>query len=404
MKNCIICYKEFTKAPPEHVIPKSIGGQYTIHSVCKECNSHLNKKIDEVFKEHKIISSYRFIFGIKGRGKKPPYPFKNETIILGGKEHTLELTQDLKIQARLKPSFPKISDLKPNEPFEVTVDGKDMNLLDDYLNKVASKLEVPKENINITNKQIKHRDESQVLVTDSNNKIIMEFSKILYQTACDLLGDEYVNDILAKKYANMLRNGEIDMGLKNELNPNGVIVNQVFLHTIPNLQKMEHTHAIMITGYMGLGLVGFIKIFDSYHVQILSRDDKFVNTGMMMILNDFNNKTLGIHKPNKLPKCSINLYNDGVFDFTKVGIEFQNSPDGNQYPVFTKNYKKIANNLFDLANDFRFSRSVDSDFKSYMNVKLTFNNKLFIKSKSINKFLPLESVVYHYKIATIKSR
>lgn len=34
MKKCIFCQEEFKDAPPEHVIPKSIGGQYTIHSVC----------------------------------------------------------------------------------------------------------------------------------------------------------------------------------------------------------------------------------------------------------------------------------------------------------------------------------------------------------------------------------
>lgn len=58
MKFCIICRKEFTKENPatkEHIIPESIGGNYIIDTVCKNCNSKMGTKIDAPFVKN-IIS------------------------------------------------------------------------------------------------------------------------------------------------------------------------------------------------------------------------------------------------------------------------------------------------------------------------------------------------------------
>ena len=48
---CIICKKDKQKEDfnEEHVFPESIGGEYKIHTVCKECNSHFGKTIDNKF-------------------------------------------------------------------------------------------------------------------------------------------------------------------------------------------------------------------------------------------------------------------------------------------------------------------------------------------------------------------
>lgn len=44
--NCIFCKSKFDEAPPEHVIPKHIGGKQTINCVCKRCNHGVSAKID----------------------------------------------------------------------------------------------------------------------------------------------------------------------------------------------------------------------------------------------------------------------------------------------------------------------------------------------------------------------
>ena len=403
-KKCIICYDEFTKAPPEHVIPKSIGGQYTIHSVCETCNPNMNKNIDEIFKNHKIIATYRFAFNVTGRGKNVPNPLKNEKLTLDDDEYNIKLTKDLKVEARLSPKFPDIKDLKVDESFDVTLDGKDMKLLDEYLNKVAKRLNIPKENITIKNKVVKHREEGQVYIPDANNKILLEFSKILYQTACDLLDDDYVDDPTAKRYAKMLKKGEIDESLKAEINPEDNIVNEVFMHMVPNLYNMNHSHIIMLSSYFGVGLIGFVKIFNSYHVQILSRSKKYSNVGMKFVLNDFKKNTLGIYTPNKLPKCSVNIYNDGFTDYDVVGKEFNGNPVDKNYPVLLGNGKMIAKSLFILVEDTRLARKMETDFTSKMDISIQFDNSVFIKSKSLNKLLPIESIVYHFTIETLKER
>lgn len=47
----IICKKDNQEEDfnEEHVFPESIGGKYKIHTVCKECNSHFGKIIDNKF-------------------------------------------------------------------------------------------------------------------------------------------------------------------------------------------------------------------------------------------------------------------------------------------------------------------------------------------------------------------
>ncbi|XYU91462.1 HNH endonuclease [Pasteurella multocida] len=57
MKICIICRKEFTTTRPatkEHIIPESIGGNYIIETVCKDCNSKMGTKIDAPFVKNLI--------------------------------------------------------------------------------------------------------------------------------------------------------------------------------------------------------------------------------------------------------------------------------------------------------------------------------------------------------------
>lgn len=404
MKKCIICYNKFTEAPPEHVIPKSIGGQYTIHSVCATCNTKMNKNIDEIFKNHKVIATYRFAFKVKGRGKNVPDPFRNEKLTIDGEDYNIKLTEDLKIETRLPPKFPNIKDLQLNESFEVTLDGKDMNLLDEYLDKVAQKFKIPKENIIIKKKEENYRKESQVYIPDANNKILLEFSKILYLTACDLLDDAFVKDSYAIKYAKMLERGEIDESLKKEINPENSLTNEVFMQMIPNLNNMQYSHAIMLSSYVGVGLIGFVKIFNSYHVQILSRSKKYSDVGMRFVLNDFKNNTLGIYIPDKLPNCSVIIRDYNITDYNIMEKEIKENLVDKDYPALLADGKKISNNLFDLVHDTRIVREVVTDFSSKMDVTLQFHNKVFIKSRLLNKLLPIESIVYHFTIKTLKKR
>lgn len=399
MKKCIFCQREFEQAPPEHVIPKSIGGQYTIHSVCQSCNSSLNKKIDEPFKDHQSISVYRFIYSTTGRGKGIKNPLAGKKIDINGTKYNFKLNDDLTADATMVPKFPKISDLKIGDTIKIQIDENDTEKLDQYRKKVAKKLGIPIEEIQIQNIEKTVRPESELILKTENSILFLEFSKILYQTTTDIIGSPYLNDPLAIQYRSMLISGKIDESIKEYISPNAEITSAVVQQLLPSAQNMSNQHLIIILGFVGVGLVGFLKIYDSYHVQILSTSSKFYKTGMKIIMNDFENNKLGIFEPNKLPDCDI--------DINQVHVqinELQNNAPDTNYTVFNSKGEIIAKNLFELVNNYYYQRKIDTDFKSKMNVTLFFFDTIFIKFKPIDKLIPIESVTYNFLITKIKGR
>ena len=73
---CIICKKskDETEFNEEHVFPDSIGGEYKIHNVCKECNSHLGKTVDNKFISSGLIRALNHELKVENKkGKVVPY-------------------------------------------------------------------------------------------------------------------------------------------------------------------------------------------------------------------------------------------------------------------------------------------------------------------------------------------
>jgi hypothetical protein len=71
---CIFCLDE---KPPsdEHVIPESIGGTLRIQEVCGDCNSELNRLIDNPFSNCFLIQLARFTYSLGGKRDVVPFPF-----------------------------------------------------------------------------------------------------------------------------------------------------------------------------------------------------------------------------------------------------------------------------------------------------------------------------------------
>lgn len=77
--NCIFCDKSFVPGKDgEHIIPESIGGSLTIKEVCPACNSNLNQRFEQKFKDDFIVELGRYQNNIRGKRKndKPPFPFR----------------------------------------------------------------------------------------------------------------------------------------------------------------------------------------------------------------------------------------------------------------------------------------------------------------------------------------
>ncbi|WP_048202937.1 HNH endonuclease, partial [Methanobrevibacter smithii] len=107
---CIICKKDKQEEDfnEEHVFPESIGGKYKIHTVCKECNSHFGKTIDNKFINSGVIRALNHKLKIENKnGKVVPY-FKNT--VVNPKNNSI----------RLKTFFDNKGNLKDTE-FETTV-------------------------------------------------------------------------------------------------------------------------------------------------------------------------------------------------------------------------------------------------------------------------------------------
>lgn len=399
IKKCIFCQKEFKDAPPEHVIPKSIGGQYTIHSVCQSCNNSLNKKIDEPFKDHQLISIYRFKYSTTGRGKGIKNPLVGKKIDIDGIKYNAKLNDDLTIDVTMEPKFPKISDLKIGDTNQIQIDEKDIEKFYHYQKKVAEKLGIPIEEVQVQNVEKTIYPEREYILKTENSIVYLEFSKILFQATTDIIGNAYLDDPLAIQYRTMLMSGQIDKSIREYISPNSEITAAVLQQLLPSAQNMSNQHLVIILGFVGIGLVGFLKMYDSYHVQILSTSSKFYKTGMKIIMNDFKNNKLGIFEPNKIPYCNIDI--DPVH---VQNNELQTHTLDTNYTVFNSKGEIVAKSLFELVNNYYYPRKVDTDFTTKMNVTLFFFDTIFIKSKPIDKLIPIESVTYNFSITTRKGR
>lgn len=404
MKECIICHCQFKSAPPEHVIPKAIGGQYTVHNVCKECNTLMNKNIDEPFKDNPFISTYRFKFGIKGRTKGTSNPLKGKKVVIDGEERLLELNEKLEVKAKSKPQFPKLKDLKFNSEFKITIDEEDIHLVDDYLNKAAKYLKIPRTELNLGEISKQYVPKSKVKIPFESNEVLLEYSKILYQTSCDLLGSRYIESKSAKKYAEMIHSGRINADMRELITPQESIVNEVYLQLQNNASHLEESHVIAVCGYLGLGLIGFLKIFNHSHVLILSNEQKFDNTSIHFIVNDHKSRKLTISRQRKIPTCNVTIDGKYVSGHVNLDAELKGNNLSTEYPVFGNNDELICNCIFDLVNDLRFHRQISTNFSDRLNITVFTFNLIFIKSKTMKLCLPIESVTFICQQETLKSR
>lgn len=402
-QKCIFCQDDFLEAPPEHVIPKSIGGQYTIHNVCKQCNHKLNHDIDEPFKKHVLIATYRVIFSSNGRRNKTiPDPLSRERIFLDGTEYSLRLNkEDLTASIKMMPKFPKKSDLKIGESFKIEIDTDSVS---SYLEKVASHLGVSSEEIVITDIKSNYRPATTQKIKTDNNVILLEFSKILFQTASNLFGKVFNEDSFSKKYRDMLISGKIDNSLEYLISPQQNVLNGIFSQLLSGNTKLNKKHLIILSGIEGLGLVGFLKIYDLYHIQILSTSNVFFSSGIKIITNDFENKTLKILEPNQLSNCSLDINRNQTPNHKKLlNHEFSSNALDKDYAVFNMGGEQVAKTIFELLENKQYLRTGSTDFETFFGITLFFNEKIFIKSKSTELMLPIKSVTYNYSFSVINT-
>lgn len=237
---CIICKKDKQEEDfnEEHVFPESIGGKYKIRTVCKECNSHFGKTIDNKFINSGVIRALNHILKIENKnGKVVPY-FKDT--VVDPKNNSI----------RLKTFFDNKGNLKDTE-FETTIhgnivrfdEGKSLNTLLSELTILykKGKFPFPKEIENEEDKEkyflkfkeeIKEKFERKEFTSSkdpieqdsvtSGDEIIFESLKISYELTHEILGERYFNDSLCEVFRKYLIKGKLDGDFEKKINFKGI--------------------------------------------------------------------------------------------------------------------------------------------------------------------------------------
>lgn len=207
---CIICNEIKENMSVEHIIPDAIGGNITIETVCKDCNSRLGSKVDCALTDDPFILYLRNIFEIKDKNGNlvdltKRLPLKDET----GKRIVIK-----KGDGEL---FPKIytGNTSPYVKITKTTEGKHKiefrgSDVESILTK--TKREFDKEGIPFCESDVRDKLTEQVKENLSLELTPVEYNgqvdldkyipcilKIAYEAAFYMLGDKYTNDSVGEE-------------------------------------------------------------------------------------------------------------------------------------------------------------------------------------------------------------
>ena len=207
---CIICNEIKENMSVEHIIPDAIGGNITIETVCKDCNSRLGSKVDCALTDDPFILYLRNAFEIKDKNGNlvdltKRLPLKDET----GKRIVIK-----KGDGEL---FPKIytGNTAPNVKITKTTEGKrkiEFSGSDVESILTKTKREFDKEGIPFCESDVRDKLIEQVKENLSLKLTPVEYKgqvdlgkyipcvlKIAYETAHYILGDKYTNDSVGEE-------------------------------------------------------------------------------------------------------------------------------------------------------------------------------------------------------------
>jgi hypothetical protein len=215
---CIICCEDKLQSDMsiEHVFPESIGGKYTIRSVCKSCNSHLGSKVDTHLVDLWFVAAERSFIGLPGKTGKTPTLFKvGRMADDSGREVRIKADHQTGI---LRPhtvqKVSKITDEDGKVSYNISIDAADKSKLPGIVNKILTRRGLPGK----TNEEIDSASEyRQVDQPEINFQIkidLLQYQralwKIAYEMACTWLGESYMDD----EQAIIIRKAMLDESLE----------------------------------------------------------------------------------------------------------------------------------------------------------------------------------------------
>lgn len=290
---CIICRakKPILAFNIEHVFPDTIGGAFKIDLVCKNCNSHLGKRIDTPFVNHKSILIFRNRYGLKRGNRSIKNPFADEKIqTADGRKIIITQTEDNTFVADYPPHLEKTETANgPLWKLTMSENWVSAELLELYKQRFEKET-----GLKMVQHKIKKTEEAPVRIVtkEPDTKVIWACLKIAYESAVSCLPG-YFDDPLAKVYSKMLCTNEFQLDFRQFFNPGNEVSTQIGM-VLNKYAVLEHFHCYaVIMNLPGYGLVCMIKVFDIYYPIILSQKMDYLDARLLVLANNSEKKIFG---------------------------------------------------------------------------------------------------------------
>lgn len=210
---CIICKETITHKSIEHIVPQSIGGRKHIDSVCRRCNNKLGEKVDCLLTEDPRVVVARAQLGLKNKhgedidlSKRFGFfdPEGKRVIIKRGNGKDMpELYDGTK--------NPEVSVLRTEgDRLSIKWSGSDLKSVSKKLKRELEKCEYDLSKAEI-NTMLQNKRETNWSFTIARTSIVSRpdnylpcILKIVYETACLMLGESYLSDSLGDIYRRFL--------------------------------------------------------------------------------------------------------------------------------------------------------------------------------------------------------
>lgn len=189
----------------EHVFPGAVGGTLVIYSVCKSCNDVLGHSVDVKITDHALIAMKRMQLGLAGKTGKVPNPLKAGTLASDPEQKLLFRTDPTKpggTDIYLQPLLKRTMTGPKEGQITVRIDARDADRLGDMVNtslrRAGARL-LSTEEIDALKREVVQTDTPVVNVPFAIDlsRYRQGLMKIVYELACQWLGDDYVNDPMA---------------------------------------------------------------------------------------------------------------------------------------------------------------------------------------------------------------
>jgi hypothetical protein len=290
---CIICRKNNIELTDEHIIPKAIGGNYHIYSVCKVCNSKLGELVDIKLSDHIIVKFWRERYNIPGKTGKIPSFFNQVVHPENDNDRKMKLYKDTNGEIKLK----YINDVKKeiNEDgtgkISISVDDSDK----DDLAKIKETFikRANKKGLKLEFSEPVCQAQKGMKITGGLTIDLLQFKigllKIVYESLCDLF-PRYFDDPYAIEISKILFHANYEKVISYAIIGNGFQKEILdFATPFPIEKKNKHIiYFIYIDGF----IYAFISIFDSIFLGIRMAKTDYLGKAIYIITNDFITKEL----------------------------------------------------------------------------------------------------------------